>query len=398
MKSLTHVVAFALWCTALHAEKFYPADWIRADLNLAHFFVYFGVGQEKIRTLQEILDKGCTTGDLKYIHWVIEKQRETGLVLPVTDITESIEKLVRGGFDEILSCMSHVWKLSSLSEKQKNHLIDTALEIGYPSTVLLLEKLGCALSTEQRQHYVQLHTILIQEPLAIVPAPINFTHHQAHGGDENQQIYHHEYRVAVAYALYHIRQSDCDFLKLIENLGHRRQRMAALGKLSGLEYYGAPTNQQMITYFRSPYDAYGQKIHDKFPLLPLSVIAKLNGREIYLTQINEDNWLHPDGEHREETLKEITSLCKKVQATYYPPQKSCELAYDLGKIIWWMSHAPPFLRGTPTVLFILIDAFCIYHERTPFAKIPDLNCEALTYDSIDSFAQYMCNRSSLPKD
>jgi len=387
-----YIFAFFSLCASLHSEKFYPAEWIREDLNLAQFFVYFGEGKERIRTLKEILDKGCSTGDLKYIHWVTEKQRETGLVLCVTDIIESIEKLVRGGFDELLSCISFFWTFSSLSEKQKNHLIDTAIEIGYPHTVLILEKLGCALSREQQQRYIQLSTFLIEEPLAIVPAPINFIHHQAHGGDENQQIYHHEYRIAVTYALYHMRQSDCDFLKLIENLGHRRQRMAALGKLNGLEYYGAPTNQQMITYFNSPYEAYGQKIHDKYPFLPFSVIAKLNGREIYLTQINEDNWLHPDGEHRVETLQEIAFLCKKVHTTYYPPEKSCELAYDLGKIIWWMSHAPPFLRGTPTILFILIDAFCIYHGRTPFTKIPDLNCEALTYDNTESFAQYMANR------
>lgn len=379
-------------CALLNAENIYPAEWIRKDLNLAEFFIYFSEHHERIRTLKEILAKGCATGNLKYIHWVVDKQRQTGLILPITDIIECIEQLVYAGFDEMLSCISLVWNFSSLPQAVKNRLIEIAIEVGYPNTVVTLEKIGCRLSEDQRERYTQLKKILVEEPLAAVPVPVNPIHHEAHGGDDNQQTYHHEYRIAVSYVLYHMNNPHCDFLKLIENLGHRRQRMAAMGKLSGIEYYGAPTDQQMITYFSPSYDAYGEKIHQKYSLFPFSVTTLLNGRKIYLTQINEDSWLHPDGEHRAEILQEINALCQKVHAAHYPPGKSPAFLYELGKIIWWMSHAPPFLRGTPTILFILLDALCIYHNHTPLAKIPDLNCEALTYDSMESFATYMSNQ------
>lgn len=393
MHKIKSGICHFLLCASLRADKFYPAEWIKQDFNLAEFFVHFGEGEERIRTLQEILEKGCVTGNLKYIHWVIDKQRETGLPLPVSAILPSIEKLIYGGFDEILSFISPFWDLSSLPEERKNHLINTAIEIGYPHTVQVLEKIGFVLSEEQQHRCAELSAILIEEPLASVPPPINSFHHQAHGGDENQQIYQHEYRVAVAYALYHLKKTDCDFLKLIENLGHRRQRMAVLGKLHGLEYYGAPTNQQMITYFSTPYAEYGEKIHKKYPFLPFCVTAQLNGRKIELTQINEDSWLHPDGEHRNEVLQEVVSLCQKICTTVYPAQKKNALAYELGKIIWWMSHAPPFLRGTPTVLSILTDALWIYHGFLPPSKSLDLNCEALTYDTLEAFAHDISTQS-----
>jgi hypothetical protein len=392
MKLLTHFAQciFTLYflCTPLTSAQFYPAEWIRQDLNLAQFFVYYGEGEERIRTLQEILEHGCATGNVKYIHWVIEKQQETGLSLYCDDIVKSLEKLMQGGFDEILCCIPNLWNIYSLSKEQKSHLVDSALEIGYPSTALVLEKIGCTLSLAQQKRLSELQTILVEEPLAVVPVPINFAHHHAHGGDENQHIYHREYRIAVSFVLHQMQEKPCDFLKLIENLGHRRRRMAALGKLNGVELYGSPTNQQMITYFKQPYDEYGRKIHEKYPLLPFSVKAQLNGRTLYLTQINEDSWLHPDGDHRAEILQEIVSICQRVHTTFYPPEMRGELMHELGKIIWWMSHAPPFLRGTPTILFILIDAFWIYHGFIPPSKSLDLNCEALTFDDIESFATY----------
>ena len=153
--------------------------------------------------------------------------------------------------------------------------------------------------------------------------------------------------------------------------------------------------QHMLTYYTPTYVNYGQKIHEKYDCLPFFVTSKLNEKKLYLTQINEGGWLHPDGDHRADILQEIASLCRKVHTTSYPPEKTPELAADLGKIIWWMSHAPPFLRGTPTVIFILIDAFWIYHGRTPLSKSPDLNCEALTYDDSEAFAQYMSHRLDL---
>ena len=92
----------------------------------------------------------------------------------------------------------------------------------------------------------------------------------------------------------------------------------------------------------------------------------------------------------------MESLCRTVHSNTYPEDRTRQLAYDLGKIIWWLSHAPPFLRGTPTIISMLMDGFWIYHKREPLVKSPDLNCEALLYNNEEEFAVYMFNRDDLP--
>jgi hypothetical protein len=230
-----------------------------------------------------------------------------------------------------------------------------------------------------------LHVELDVEP----PSPLNPVHHEAHGGDANYAAYLKEYRLSVAYALYHMQKENCDFRTLIENLGHRRRHMAQQCNFKIVELYGAATDQNMITIYDPTYAYHGQKIHEKYPELPIIVKTELNGKQVFLTQINDDGWIHPDGEHRSEILDKVDCLCRKVHKDHYSQENMRALASDLSKIVWWLSHAPPFLRGTPTVISILLDAFCLYHQCAPFVKSIDLNCEALTYDNEEEFTQYM---------
>ena len=359
----------------LYAARFYPSDWIRQNLELAKFFVHFGEPEEKIRTLQEILEFGSQTGNLKYIRWVFHNQQETQVPIPPIDILKAWERIVLGGFDRALVRMPNFSHILYIDERIQEHLVDLALEVGYPDTVAILQNLGFSISVEQQLALDELKQALDREVDVIPPLPLNELHHNAHGGDANREIYHKEYRTAVAFALYRMQNKPCDFKNLIEQLGHRRRHMAVLGKLDGIKLYGIPTDCPTFTRYNPGYTLYGQRIREKYPDVPFIVSAFLNGRKIFLTQINEDSWFHPDGEHREEILVKINALCQKVHAAYYPEEKTCALAYDLGKIIWWLSHAPPFLRGTPTIIAILMDAFWICHQRKPFKSI-DLNCEA----------------------
>ena len=375
--------------TVLGGAEFFPGEWIRRDLHLAQFFVYYGEPEERVKTLQEILEDGCLTGDIKKVAWVIQKQREIGVSLACLDVTKALENLVISGLDHTLLQMPYFLDFFSIDERGCSHLIDVALEVGYPRTVDILHGWGFPLSDAQQKKWRQLREVLNEEPQAIPPVPINAHHHQAHGGEENFAFYAKEYRVSVSYALYYMRKLPCDFRALLENLGHRRRRMAIQGKLKAAKFYGVATDQLMITYYDPIYNLYGQRMREKYPLLPFHVVGKLNAKEILLTQCNADSWMHPDGEHREEILNHVVELCKKVQQTEYPQEKADTLAYDLGKIVWWMSHAPPFLRGTPTVMAILMDAFWIYHNHTPSPKTVDFNCEALLYDKEEEFALYM---------
>jgi hypothetical protein len=380
----------------IYTAEYYPRDWIKQDLELAKFFVYFGEPEEKVATLQDILEIASLTGNLDHILWVIERQRETNVPLPSVDIAKAWKRLVQAGLDYTLSHMLSLSHLFYMTPGFKKHLLDLSLQAGHADTVETLQKFGFVLSQNQQCDLDELREFLSKDWNVLPPAPINDMHHESHGGRDNQPIYREEFQKAVAFVLFRMQKKPCDFKNLIENLGHRRRQMAIRGKLKPLDMYGIPALSATFTPFEPIYALYGQKIQEKYPLLPFNISAFLNGRKIYLTQVNEDCWVHPDGECREEILEKVAADCQKVHNGSYPPEKTRELAYDLGKIIWWLSHSPPFLRGTPTVIAALIDAFWIYHRRFPRFKTHDLNCEALTYDQEEEFAQYMHEKTDLP--
>ena len=119
MKSVLCLFASFFFFSALCTSEFYPAEWVRQDLRLAEFLVDYGKIEEKMRTLQEILDLGCATGNQKLFHWVIEKQTKTGLCLSFTTIANALEKIVHSGFDHLIAYFPHLLDVSVLSEGQK---------------------------------------------------------------------------------------------------------------------------------------------------------------------------------------------------------------------------------------------------------------------------------------
>jgi|SRR5579862_2441806 len=347
-------------------------------------------------SVEQTLDICCQTGNIEGLLWVIQQQKKNHAHFDSVRIVRAVENLVTGGFDSLLLQFRNIYDCALFDEEQKDKWIDLALEIGYPNTVRTLQRLHFPLSLQQQCKLDTLSVVLSQNLPITPPEPINEQHDIAHGGSNNRAIYHKEYKIGLLYVLHHLRNKQCDFLTLIENLGHRRRHMAGLGRLTGIDLYGIPTNQHTYTYYDPVYALYGKRIHEKYPDLPKSVIVKLHRKEMRLTEMTNERWVHPNGEHREELLNKIAELCYLVHSKSYE-NRTRELAYDLGRIIWWCSHAPPFLRGTPTIINMLIDALCIYHHREPLVKSPDINCEALLYDNEEEFALYMFYRDDLPR-
>lgn len=336
---------------------------------------------------KELFALSCQTGDVQTLIKIIKKYKEGAISFTQAEISSALNSVITGGNDTVLLQLHFLWRIDSMDEQAQRQLVDLALRVGYSNTVHLLEQLGCRLTQEQAQSLNCLKEALLYPPSLLAPPPINAHHYETHGGADNAMLYQKEYRLLVAYTLYQLRTNSCDFVRLIEDLGHRRRHMAVLGQLTGIEFFGIPTNQYMYTFFSSTYGIYGQRIVEKYSDLPKKVLGKLNESTVALTHIHDTFWQHPKGDHREEILSKVATLCQKALE-----EQGKQLLYTFGSIIWWLSHAPPFLRGTPTIIYALLDAFCLYHQISLICKTPDLNCEALLYDNEEEFALYVVQR------
>lgn len=365
----------------------------------------YKIAKDKGSVLQEILVESCNKGNLKRLEWVMAKQQESRSPL---SLFEPLEEAIKGGFFPVVEALVRVIDPSQLKEEKKYALVNLSLEMGYPDIALFLGKCQFPLSSGQKREIQELQALYAREerkgersPVS-APASINQRHSEIHGGDLNREIYEREFQQAVAYALRYMRNPECHFRTLIENLGHRRRRMAVLGNLRPLDHFGLPqtiTMRRMTTSFnQSSYMAYGDRIRKLYgERFPIQVFTYIRGERIPLTEITRHAWFHPIARHREIVLDEVHRLCKEICSTEYPEGAEDSLAFRIGNIYWLLSHAAPFVRGTPTIVAMLSDALWLYHGRTPLSKMPDLNCEALVYDQAEAFAQYLASREDLPK-
>ena len=335
----------------------------------------------------DLFAMSCQTGDFEKLIEIIKKYKEGSISFTQAEINNGLNNVITGGHDTILLQLHFLWHIKILDLETQRHLVDLALRIGYPNTASLLQQLGCRLTPEQMQSLSHLKEALSSPYPLPAPPAINAKHFEAHGGEDNAALYLKEYRLLVAYILYQLRRKPLNFRLLIEDLGHRRRHMAGLGKLIGREFFGIATDRYMYTYFNPTYETYGQRVREKYPHLPKTIFCMLNGSSVPLTQIHDTFWQHPNGTHREEILDKIASLCEQALS-----DTGGDLLHTFSSLIWWFSHAPPFLRGTPTLIYALLDAFCLYHQIPLLCKTPDLNCEALLYDNEEEFALYIYQR------
>lgn len=346
--------------------------------------------EQKKAMLQELLEEYCLLRQINAISGILKNAREKGLSLSPL---KPLENAIRRGFEDVISELCIEMDLSQLSEVEKKSLVAISVEMGYPELLPLLQKLGFPVA---REHQLKMEELIVVQnilsPCISFPEPINTSHDLLHGGDDNRSIAAREYKLMVGYAFNYIRTGG-SFRTLLDNLIHRRIHMAVLCKLILIEEYGTPTNRAMTTWYHPIYNAYGERIKEKYRL-PVKVEVSIQGKKIPLTVLTTRAWFHPDGTHREEVLQEVAHICESNFRTICGED---EFAGPLSRVIFLLSHQPPSLRGTPIVMRTLVDAICLSQLRDPIDPRRDLNCEALTFVDIEKeFPDFFASTTSLP--
>lgn len=341
--------------------------------------------EQQRAVLQWILEESCHKGNRTGLDWVRKKQIENGF--PGLDPSKSLENAIRGGFTEIAAALLDMCDPSLISLEKKKALVALCVDMGYPDLLLHLQRDRFPVEDEHLKEMEELASIQHSvSPHVRFPGSNNAKHNDIHGGDANLSIAEKEYKLLVGYVCHYIRKGR-NIRTLIENLCHRRRRMAVLGSLSPLDQYGQPTNAPALTPFGESYRQYGEKIREKYKdLLPVQVKARIQGEEIPLTTFYADRWAHPNGKHRGKVLDEVASICEN-----FRPDAMCvdsDFSIWLSQTIWLLSHLPPCMRGTPIVLRALIDGCCLLQDREPIDSRRELNCEALVYDDMSEFSRH----------
>ncbi len=367
--------------------------------------------EEKTVFLQTYLEEFCDKGNLKGVEWVIRNHRESGL--QPLQLMRPLEVAILGGYEEVVHTLCR-WvgprtlrDLRASPGKESGHFLPvpqygnpmsllTALcvEMGYPHLLPVLEKYGFPVSEAEKRAMREL--AITQERFArfiSFPQPLNTDHSEARGGDANKHIRESEYKRMVGYAIHYL-QKGGSHRTLIENLLHRRRRMAVLTKLLHLDLYGRPTDCVMDTSLvEQPYGECGERIRAKYPNGPVRAAVPINGRRIPLTTITHKMWYHSNGRHRDVVLNEVDRWCA---SHFHSPRTDTEIAYALHRPIFLLSHMPPSCRGTPIVLRAFVDALCLLQQRMPIDPKYEINCDALYYKNIEEFVKDFTGKVSFP--
>lgn len=344
--------------------------------------------QQKQTLLQNLLEKYCLIGHTEGIRWTLHKFCKNKL--PFYPF-KPLQFVTLGGFEDIFSELCINGLHAKFVGHEKMDLISTTVEMGYPKLLSVLKQHGFPIKKEHKRQLDKLK--FIQRVFArcvFFPLPASFCAHFAHGGPDNSTTAKQEYVHLVAYAFNALRKG-MNIQRLIENIMHRRRRMAALGKLIGIENYGKRTQSQFVTIFDPSYKSYGEHIQKKYKSWPVQVKKTIKGREIPLTKIEFDRWIHPDGKHYNEVMGEIVRICEPMAT-----QMQKDLVTPLSELIWLFSHHPLCERGTPIVLRALVDAFCLFQHREPIDRFFEINCEALVHDNQKEFTELLRSKFPLP--
>jgi len=345
----------------------------------------------KNKLLQRVLVEACRSGSLGCIRWVMKKQKEQEK-LPPLELTPALYAAVYSGFVMIVKELFTHFDASKLPQDVKERVVRNCVLIGYPELLSFFKQHGFPVSEEQEigmRNFVFIHQHLSMH--AKFPVPLNVAHKDVHGGDDNMTIAQREYEKNVA-LVYHWLFCGYDFRLLIDVLLFRRHRMAVLGGLTMLHLYGTATDSQVITDYRkgSTYGSYGDRIRDRFAenfkkKEKVQAIAVIQGETVPLTTLEEGQWEHPDGTHREKVLQEVTRICEENFRTFCADQS--KFGEAIGRIVYLISHMPPCKRGTPIVLRSLIDGICLWQLRWPIESHRELNCITLTHITFEAFME-----------
>lgn len=341
----------------------------------------------EIQILQMILEKSCKHFQRDSFLWAIDKLNEAQMPYDKINRFNLLKIIATYGWDEILN--HPIWEeMRFLNDKQKKELSDLALEKGHPEVAeILLGK-----KTKKTEDLAR----ALGQGDAVAPGAINALHAQLHGGQDNEAIYQREYARGVAYAYHMMGKDDCNFYELINHLANHRRRMAALGNLVNQDNFGKKSKFPTFTPFEPAYAEFGELVREKYgPNLARQAKANIGGKVLELTIIKPDGWQIPP-DHVEPVLRETVRYCNLLRSGI--GQELGAGAYLekrlLGGLIWTLAQAP-FSRGTPTIMYMLVDALCQHLGRPSFTKMkPDLNCMALVYDNRDEFIDWFVQQGN----
>jgi len=346
--------------------------------------------EQKQEELQELLEEACAKGNLKTLKLIIKRHAESGLT-PL-GLAPALEHVVMGGFDHLLPTLLSFISPDTLTPEQKEEYVQAAVQLGYAQFLLMLESFGFPVTPDQKEEMGEL--MALQETLESqisFPEPANTTHDEIHGGVTNKTISHAEYKRIVAWVVHELIKGT-PFPVIFNGLHCRRLRMAVHGKLTELYHYGAPTDQIMETLHISEgtYGEWGDFIRKHYSL-PLRVNVVIDGKQVPLTQIKKEKWVHPDGTHRDEVLAEIDRICEANFRKLNP-----DIATPLAKVIFLFSHSPPARRGTPIMMRAFVDGISIFQQRKLIPPNRELNLEALVFVNMGKFVEYFVKKTPLP--
>lgn len=350
--------------------------------------------------LNFILDEACHKGNLRAIDWVLKKLEEHKIPISKMELDVAVRNAISGGFDYIIEKLAQKFDLRVLEPEKKDDFIKKCLDSGFPNLISMLSR---AMDVHLTEEQVKEMDGLIEKLQSTkeefekelehaFPTVINAAHDKMHGGQSNEDVYRREYINATIYALNYIRTNakNCNFERLISNLADRRRRMAVLGNLSPLDRFGIRETNYSVTPYGKSYASYGERIREKYKgRLPHQINYKLNGISLSLTTISDSKWEHPYGFTSDQLMPEIARMCKELISTSTADGK--HVITETAKILSLFSHAAPFSRGTPTIIYMLIDALMLYQGYQMIDKKPDLNCEALMCDEAE-FVQYLLEK------
>jgi len=339
--------------------------------------------REKEECLQETLNDACHKGNLAAVKWVIKKCNESKRPFFLS-LEGALNGALSGGFEHLLPTLFRFIPPEMLDTSTKIDYVTSCVTLGYHHLLPILKSYGFPVSEVRESQMKVLAELEARlEPLIHFPMPINPMHDKAHGGSDSLKTSNPEYKKMVAYVVAWL-YGGHSIVDLIENLCHRRRRMAVLAGLSPLDDYGKPTNSGTETpYSDSTYESFGKTVHDRFEL-PHQVSIIIDGQTIPLTIFDKKKWKHPNGTHRDTILREVDRI---VRENLRPPKSQETFEKAIADVIFLISHAPIALRGTPIILRAIIDGIYLFLKHHSIDPRVDINCEALTHDNVVRFLQ-----------
>lgn len=341
--------------------------------------------------LQNMMEAICRRGHAPFLEEFLNKVTiQDRSFLQDLRFGKSLLIAINGGFYDTVKTLAEKFDFGQFNQRQKSVVVGQCIEKGYPKLPSILDFPINELQKKLLETLTEAIENAKKDPARTAPVPINAHHSSTHGGSSNEQIYQKEFKKAVAYAhffmsTYH--EEDC-YSQLLLNLGHRRHRMAILGDLASADHQGILMDDDRI--METELCEFEERIKQKYKGKTIQVEIEWNKEKIPLTTITPGKWIHPKGKNGKKVLAIVNQICKSMESK--STQTKEEFVRNVGSIIWYLAHGAPWARGTPTISYIFADALCKLYKFPPLNKIPDLNTEALTYDTLDEFNEWLSTR------